>query len=138
VDDGQRSKLGWVTAGTASSPVTLFIRCRDLALWVGPLQMREERLILNARRDPVAEAAAALVAEVRAEVKASGAGVRIVRCQPPTKSPWLNPIEPKRARGQHKGVEPGRLLPMTDLEERVSAALGADHAGHLARLDRVA
>jgi hypothetical protein len=97
-----------------------------------------ERLILNARRDPVAEAAAALAAEVRAEVKASGAGVRIVKCQPPSKSPWLNPIEPKRARGQHKGVEPGRLLPMTDLEERVSAALGADHAGHLARLDRVA
>ena len=138
MDDGQWSKLGWVTAGTASGPVTQFIRCRDVALWAGPFQMREERLILNARRDPVAEAAAALAAEVRAEVKACGAGVRIVKCQPPTKSPWLNPIEPKRARGQHTGVESVRLLPTTDLEERVSAALGADHAGHLARPDRVA
>ena len=89
-------------------------------------------MILNARRDPVAEAAAALAAEVRAEVKASGAGVRIVRCQPPSKSPWLNPIEPKRARGQYKGVERVRLLPTTDLEERVSAVLGADHAAHRA------
>ena len=138
MEDGQWSKLGWVTAGKASGPVTQFIRCRDVALWVGPFQMRVERLILNARRDPVAEAAAALAAEVRAEVKASGAGVRIVRCQPPTKSPWLNPIEPKRARGQHKGVESVRLLPTTDLEERVSAALGADHAAHLAMPDRVA
>ena len=95
-------------------------------------------MILNARRDPVAEAAAALAAEVRAEVKASGAGVRIVRYQLPTKSPWLNLLEPKRARGQHKGVESVRLLPTTKLEERVSAALGADHAGHLAIPDRVA
>ena len=138
MDDGQWSKLGWVTAGKASGPITKFIRCRDVALWVGPFQMREERLILNARRDPVAEAAAALAAEVRAEVKASGAGVRIVRCQPPTKSPWLNPIEPKRVHGQHKGVEPERLLPTTELEERVSAALGADHAARLTIPDRVA
>lgn len=29
------------------------------------------------------------------EVKASEAGVRIVPCLLPTKSPWLNPIEPK-------------------------------------------
>jgi hypothetical protein len=64
--------------------------------------------------------------------------LEIVKCQLPTKSPWLNPIEPKWAHGQHKGVEPGRLLPTTELEERVSAALGADHAARLTIPDRVA
>ena len=77
-------------------------------------------------------------AEVRAEVKASGAWVRIVKCQPPTKRPWLNPIEPKWAHGQRKVVEPARLLPTTELEERVYAALGADQVAHLTRPDRVA
>jgi hypothetical protein len=100
--------------------------------------MREERLILNAWRDPGAEEAAGRAAEVRAEVKASGAGVRSVKCQLPTTSPWRNPIEPKWVRGQPTVVEPGRLLSTPELEERVSAALGADHATHLTRPSRVA
>jgi hypothetical protein len=61
--------------------------------------------------------------EVRAEVKASGAGVRIVRCHLPTKSPWLNPIEPKWAHGQRKVVEPARLLPTTELPIRSSGSV---------------
>jgi transposase len=41
-------------------------------------------------------------------VKASAgeAGVRIVPCLLPTKSPWLNPIEPKWIHGKRKVVEP--------------------------------
>ena len=37
-------------------------------------------------------------------------GVRIVPCFLPTKSPWLNPIEPKWAHGKRRVVEPARLL----------------------------
>ena len=65
-------------------------------------------------------------------VKAGGAGVRIVVCPLPTKSPWLNPIEAKWVHGKRRAAEPARLLSMTELEERVFQALGADHAEHLA------
>ncbi len=48
-------------------------------------------------------------------------GVRIVVCQLPTKSPWLNPIEPKWVHGKRAVAEPARLLSGAELEERVCA-----------------
>ena len=57
--------------------------------------------------------------------------MRIVVCPLPSKSPWLNPIEPKWVHGKRRVVEPARLLTPAELEERVYAALGADHAAHL-------
>jgi hypothetical protein len=63
-------------------------------------------------------------------VKAAGAGVRIVPCPLPSKSPWLNPIEPKWVHGKRRVAEPARLLSVEELEERVFAALGADRADH--------
>jgi hypothetical protein len=71
-------------------------------------------------------------------VKATGAGVRIVVCPLPSKSPWLNPIEAKWVHGKRRVVEPTRLLSMEELEARVSAALGADHADHLFMPQKVA
>ena len=44
------------------------------------------------------------------EVKESGRGVRIVACFLPTKSPWLNAIEPKWIHSKRKVTEPERLL----------------------------
>jgi hypothetical protein len=44
------------------------------------------------------------------QVKASGQGVRILVCQLPTKSPWLNPIEPKWMHSKRKVLEAGRTL----------------------------
>ena len=64
-------------------------------------------------------------------VKAGEAAVRIVVCPLPVKSPWLNPIEPKWTHGKRRVVEPARLLTTDELETRVYAALGADHAAHL-------
>ena len=58
--------------------------------------------------------------------------VRIGPCPLPTRSPWLNPIEAKWVHGKRRAAEPARLLSMTELEERVFQALGADHAEHLA------
>jgi transposase len=59
-------------------------------------------------------------------VKQAGAGVRIIPCYLPIKSPWLNPIEPKWAHGKRRVVEPDRLLSADELIERVCAAFGCD------------
>jgi hypothetical protein len=50
-------------------------------------------------------------------------GVRIVACQLPSKSPWLNPIEPKWAHGKRAVVEPERLLSRCEVEARVCASV---------------
>jgi DDE superfamily endonuclease len=48
-------------------------------------------------------------------------GCRVIVCRLPTKSPWLNPIEPKWVHGKRAVVEPARALSMTDLMQRVCA-----------------
>jgi transposase len=64
-------------------------------------------------------------ARVRAWIKAHNrrvkneGGVRIVPCRLPSKSPWLNPIEPKWAHGKKAIVEPERLLTAEEVRERV-------------------
>jgi transposase len=59
-------------------------------------------------------------------------GVRIVPCWLPTKSPWLNPIEPHWVHGKRRVVEPARLLTAAELEDRVCAAFGCPIDDHLA------
>lgn len=53
-------------------------------------------------------------------VKAEG-GVRILACQLPSKSPWLNPIEPKWLHGKRAICEPDGTLRPEDVIERVHA-----------------
>jgi hypothetical protein len=65
------------------------------------------------------------------QVKATGAGVRIWVCPLPTKSPWLNPIEPKWAHGKRRVVEPDGNLTPQELEERVYQALDCPREAHL-------
>jgi hypothetical protein len=65
------------------------------------------------------------------QVKTTGQGVRILSCLLPSKSPWLNPIEPKWVHGKRRVVEPGRLLTASELAERACAALGCSHEAHL-------
>ena len=65
-------------------------------------------------------------------------GVRIIPCFLPTKSPWLNPIEPKWVHGKRRVVEPARLLSARELEERVCAAFGCPQCDHLAIPQEVA
>lgn len=59
-------------------------------------------------------------------------GVRIIPCFLPTKSPWLNPIEPKWGHGKRRVVDPARLLTARELEERVCAAFACPLTAHLA------
>jgi hypothetical protein len=55
------------------------------------------------------------------QVKRGADGVRIVVGHLPSKSPWLNPIEPKWIHGKRAVSEPDRLLSADELEERVYA-----------------
>lgn len=54
------------------------------------------------------------------KVKRAG-GCRLIVCRLPSKSPWLNPIEPKWVHGKRAIVEPARLLSMPELMQRVCA-----------------
>ena len=65
-------------------------------------------------------------------------GVRLVPCLPPTKSPWLNPIEPKWVHGKRRVVEPARLLSARELEDRVCAAFACPRYEHLSIPQEVA
>jgi DDE superfamily endonuclease len=46
-------------------------------------------------------------------------GVRIVVCRLPSKSPWLNPIEPKWVHGKRAIIEPERKLTAAEVVDRV-------------------
>jgi hypothetical protein len=65
------------------------------------------------------------------QVKRCGQGARLIACFLPTKSPWLNPIEPKWLSGKKRVVEPARLLSASELEERVCATYGCPREPHL-------
>lgn len=54
-----------------------------------------------------------------AQVKRTGKGVRLIVCQLPVKSPWLNAIEPKWIHAKRAIVEPQRKLSVQELKTRV-------------------
>ncbi len=60
------------------------------------------------------------------EAQKGKAGVRIMPCWLPTKSPWLNRIEPKWVRGKRAIVEPARLLTAQELKQRVCDYFGGE------------
>ena len=65
------------------------------------------------------------------KVKQTGQGVRILACRLPSKSPWLNPIEPKWVHGKRAIVEPDRLLSAQEVMDRVHAYYGCTNEDHL-------
>ncbi len=71
-------------------------------------------------------------------VKQERKGVRIVSCFLPSKSPWLNPIEPKWRHGKRWIVEPARLLTADEIAERVCTCYGCGHEAHLSLPQEVA
>jgi hypothetical protein len=72
------------------------------------------------------------------QVKQEQKGVRILTCFLPTKSPWLNPIEPKWVHGKRAIIEPARLLTGQEVAERVCGYFGCEHEAHLTILDQAA
>lgn len=71
-------------------------------------------------------------------VKQKGSGVRILSCLLPTKSPWLNPIEPKWVHGKRNVSEADRILSADELEARVCAYYGTPRQPHLVMPKKVA
>jgi hypothetical protein len=72
------------------------------------------------------------------QVKQLGCGVRILPCRLPSKSPWLNPIEPKWIHGKRAVMEPARVLPAEELADRICAYYGCAHEAHLSVPEKVA
>ena len=58
------------------------------------------------------------IKEHNRKVKQEG-GCRLLACRLPSKSPWLNNIEPKRVHGKRATVEPDRKLPVDELKTRL-------------------
>ena len=72
------------------------------------------------------------------QVQKTKKGVRILVCCLPTKSPWLNPIEPKWIHGKRRVVNPDGLLTTKELAHRVCESFGCTHEQHLAIPEQVA
>ena len=79
----------------------------------------------------------AILIVVGGQVKRQGRGVRILACYLPSKSPWLNSIEPKWLHGKRAIVEPARVLPADELAERVCARFNCVHEPHLVAPEKV-
>lgn len=112
--------LEWACAKLAAAGKTALLMVWDNASWHRSQDVRAWLATHNRR------------------VRQTGAGVRIVPCLLPIKSPWLNPIEPKWVHGKRKVVEPARLLPARELAERVCAAFDCSYEPHLAVPKKVA
>ena len=110
---GDHDFLAWCCEQLAADGKTALLLVWDNASWHVSREVR------------------AWIADHNRAGQGGAAGVRIVACPLPIKSPWLNPIEPKWVHGKKRVIEPARLLTAAELEERVYRALGADHADHL-------
>ena len=71
------------------------------------------------------------------QAKQEGKGVRILPCPLPTKSPWLNPMEPHWVHAKRKVVEADGLLSADQLAGRVCDQFGCQHESHLAIPEKV-
>ncbi len=58
-------------------------------------------------------------------------GCRLLVCFLPSKSPWLNNIEPKWVHGKRAVVEPASTLTATELIERICAYYQCEYETHL-------
>lgn len=80
--------------------------------------------------------------EVRSWVRAHNrtakreGGARILLCQLPVKSPWLNRIEPKWVHAKRAVVEPDRILTKAELIERICAHFACKYVEHLKQIPK--
>jgi transposase len=78
------------------------------------------------------------IREHNRQVKQDGAGVRIIACYLPIKSPWLNLIEATWVHSKRRVLEADGLLTLQELADRVADAYGCPHEPHLAIPEKVA
>jgi transposase InsO family protein len=78
------------------------------------------------------------IREHNQQIKQENKGVRILSLFLPTRSPWLNPIEPKWVHGKRAVVEPNGLLSAPELAQRVCAYYRCSYEVHLSAPEKVA
>ena len=71
-------------------------------------------------------------------VKQEGKGVRILPFFLPTKSPWLNPIEPKWVHAKRNVIEQDGLLTAKQMAQRVCSYFGCAYETHLSLPEQAA
>jgi transposase len=86
----------------------------------------------------VSQAVRAWVRAHNRQVKRTGQGVRLLVCQLPITSPWLNPIEPTWVHGKRKVLAAERVLTARELAERVCDAFACPYEDHLTIPQQVA
>jgi len=96
-----RAFLAWVADHLAAEGVRVPALVWDNAPWHGSREVR------------------AWIAAHDRRVKAVGRGCRLLVCRLPSKSPWLNPIEPRWAHGKRAVAEPDRKLTGQELRQRL-------------------
>jgi transposase len=104
--------LAWVCARLACEGKKALLLVWDNASWHISKQVRSWIRAHNGR------------------VKREG-GVRIVACRLPSKSPWLNAIEPRWVHGKRAIVEPERVLSAREVEARVCEYYCCEQEDHL-------
>ena len=112
--------LGWCSAQLAAQGFTALLVIWDNASWHRSQAVRH------------------WLRQHNRQVQRGAGGVRIVVCPLPSKSPWLNPIEPKWVHGKRAVSEPARLLSAAELEARVHAYYGCESEAHLVMPKKVA
>ena len=112
--------LGWCSAQRAAQGFTALLVLWDNASWHRSQAVRH------------------WLRQHNWQVQRGAGGVRIVVCPLPSKSPWLNPIEPKWVHGKRAVSEPARLLSAAELEARVHAYYGCESEAHLVMPKKVA
>jgi DDE superfamily endonuclease len=114
---GTTQLLDWCCARLAALGKTAWLLVWDRAPW------HESRAVRT------------WIGEHNRQVKQGQAQVRSVTCPLPSKSPWLNPIEPHWRHGKRAVVEPARLLSANELRDRVCAYYGCAPEPHLSISD---
>jgi len=94
--------LEWLTARLAAEGKTALLMVWDNASW------------------HVSQAVRAWLKAHNRRVKRDG-GCRVVVCPLPSKSPWLNRLEPKWVHGKRAIAEPDRNLHVDELKHRICA-----------------
>jgi transposase len=112
--------LAWCSAQLAAQGFTALLLIWDNASWHRSHAVRH------------------WIRQHKPQVKQGAVGVRVVVCPLPSKSPWLNPIEPKWVHGKRAVSEPDRLLSAAELEARVYAYYGCEREAHLVMPKKVA
>ncbi len=135
-DEANRMWLRFVDGQPVSGITTQFLAwcCAKLAAE----GKRALLLIWDNASWHVSKEVRAWIREHNRRVKRTGEGVRIVACYLPTKSPWLNAIEPKWVHGKRAVVEPDRLLTAAELIDRICAYYDCPCEPHLSLIQNVA